>query len=668
MKKNKILSLLLAAALPLSLAACGNAAQSNPETAAADRSAPAAASAETPAETPAETSSPAPAAEAGTASPLRAEPHFAADYAEILASLRSTRYMTDTDSGSPEPQSGGAVMDAAASMEAPAAAEGMGGGLDGEREYSGTNVQVEGVDEGDIVKTDGEYIYVLNGEYTLTVIRAEGTESRVVSQSVVGMSESKEWDGGYSYAGKSPREMFVSGGALAIISNYYGYSNDYGDDDVWIWNSDEHCCVDFYDVSNPASPRMTASLGQDGMAEASRLLDGRLYLVSSKWVWDYDENEPGTYVPCLYENGEPKVMPATDVAICGTDSTEYVIVCCYDLASGALSASQSLLGSGSNVYMNGENLYVLGSRWEENELRSYTESVYSVKEYRSGGMTDIYRFDLSDGLTLAASGSVPGYMDSQFSADEYQGHLRIVATRDESVYRVFTDETYGFSNYQWDESSSSTGLFILDENLDLTGSVTDLAEGERVYSARFDGPIAYFSTFRTVDPLFAADCSDPTGPVVLSALKISGFSEYLHPWADSRLFGFGREADEESGRADGLKLVMFDTSDKTDVTVKHTLNLDATYSEALYDHKAFFISPEKNIIGFLGDDDYYIFSYDDEAGFTELSHFWFDVGAYRVRGLYIGSDAYIVSSDEMMVLDMNTWGAPEGINISAAVG
>ena len=113
---------------------------------------------------------------------------------------------------------------------------------------------------------------------------------------------------------------------------------------------------------------------------------------------------------------------------------------------------------------------------------------------------------------------------------------------------------------------------------------------------------------------------------------------------------------------------MFDTSDKTDVTVKHTLNLDAAYSEALYDHKAFFISPEKNIIGFLGDDDYYIFSYDDEAGFTELSHFWFDTGVYRVRGLYIGSDAYIVSSDEMMVLDMNTWGAPEGINISAAVG
>ena len=113
---------------------------------------------------------------------------------------------------------------------------------------------------------------------------------------------------------------------------------------------------------------------------------------------------------------------------------------------------------------------------------------------------------------------------------------------------------------------------------------------------------------------------------------------------------------------------MFDTSDKADITARHTLELDATYSEALYNHKAFFISPEKNIIGFLGSEDYYIFSYDDSKGFVQLSHFWFDTPEYNVRGLYIGDHAYIVGNEEMMVIDMNTWDAPEPVNIVLGVG
>ena len=644
---NKIPSLLLAAALPLSLAACGQ--QEQPAAAAPERSAVEAA----PVPASSTEATPTPKAASAPAEPESEQPRFAADYAEILASLSAAR------GGSSGMARGlgvntaatadlGAVEEEAEAGMGAAPADGLGGG------YSGTNVQVEGIDEGDIVKTDGTYIYVLNGSYTLTILRANGADSALMSQTVVGEGTSESWEKGYSYMGKDPREMFVSDGVLAVISDYYNYSSWGDDGDKWHWDEENYVCVDFFDVSEPAAPRLMASLGQDGNLLGSRLLDGRLYLVTNRWVWDYDEDEVRTFIPCFYEAGAARPMAAGDIAICPGSSTGYVVAGCYDFAGAALEDSQSLLGSGSEVYMKGDSLYVLGSRWEEQELSSYTESVYTVTQYRSGPVTDIFRFDLGEGVALAASGSVPGYADSQFSADEYEGYLRFVATRDESNYRIYEDKTYDFRNYVWDENGSATGLYILDRDLNLVGSITDLAEGEQVYSARFDGPIAYFSTFRSIDPLFAADCSDPANPVILSALKISGFSEYLHPWASDRLFGFGREADEETGRAGGLKLVMFDTSDKTDVFAAHTLELDDRYSEALYNHRAFFIAPEKNIIGFLAGERYYIFSYDEATGFTALGEFDME-GEYNARGLYIGENAYLVGMQRLVALDMDSW-------------
>ena len=586
---------------------------------------------------------------------------YASDYAELFASL------TAAGRGY-----GGWAVDSA---EAPTAvAESASVAVNGADksaggDYSGTNVQVAGIDEGDIVKTDGEYIYVLNGSYTLTVIKADGENSAVVSRTSVGTESYAEWDESGSFRhssmSKYPREMFLCDGVLAVLSYYnsYRYSKSFADDG-WESESESYTCVDLYDVSDPSAPRLTAALGQDGTLLGSRLLDGRLYLVTQYWVWAMDEDDPVTYVPRVYNAGTAELLPADCIAICG-ENTEYVVVCAYDLASGTLTARQSLLGAGSTLYMNGANLYVLGSRWTQTEERTYTESVYTVTEYRSGSDTEIYRFDLAGGLTLAAGGAVPGALDSQFSADEWGGHLRLVTTRNESRYRIYEDETYGFSNYQWDGNESGNDLYILDMNLNVVGSVTDLAPDEYVYSARFDGEIAYFTTFRTVDPLFTVDCSDPANPVVRSALKISGFSEYLHPWGEGRLFGFGREADETTGRAGGLKLVMFDTTDKTDVTAESTYALDANYSEALYNHKAFFIVPEKNVIGFVGEGDYYIFSYDAETGFTLLCRFDFERWEYNARGLYIGDRAYIVGQEELVVLDMNTWGEPTVISIGA---
>ena len=601
--------------------------------------------------------------ESATPLPPRPDVKLAANYGEVLSSLKvgsGGRGGMDVDE-----EADSLEAEVPASTEkATAASTNTTAGDDAD--VSGTNVQVEGIDEGDIVKTDGQYIYVLNGEYQLTVIRAAGKGSAVVSRTKVGESEYNETGSGKQYRydskTKNPREMYVSEGRLAILSNYSAYSGAQTEEG-WTWEDEQYCCVDLYDVSDPAAPKLLTSLGQDGNLLSSRLLDGRLYVISSQWVYSYDEDEPETYVPCLYRDGKTEPLPAGRIYLCGDKSNEYVVVSVYDIPSAALLDSQSLLGSGDQVYMSADSLYVMGSVWENEETGQYTESVYTVTSHRDSSNTAIYRFDLSEGLRFVAGGKVPGYLDSQFSADAYQGNLRIVTTRNESVYRVYEDSRYGFTNYQWEESSPSSGLYILDGDLNLLGSVTDLAEGERVYSARFDGDIAYFTTFRNVDPLFTVDVSDPANPRVLSALKISGFSEYLHSWAEGKLFGFGREADEENGRAEGLKLVMFNTEDKTDVYAEQVLELDADYSEALYNHKAFFISPAKNLIGFQADESYRIYAYDPEAGFTELCRFDFDDGSWRVRGLYIGSWVYIVGSEQLAVLDRNTWGKPVLVDI-----
>ena len=602
---------------------------------------------------------------------------FAANYGEIAEALAASRggmrggdtFVTE-EAAEAEPEAAEAPMpvpneNGAASSASGSAADSA-GGKGADEGYSGTNVQVKGIDEGDIVKTDGKYIYVLDEEMYLTVLSAAGADSDIISRTKIGFNdwqnngEGEYYD--YSSTNKYTREMYVSDGIVAVISNY-NYYHDYQTAEGWDYENESYTCLDVLDLTDPLDPEVLNSMGQDGWFVSSRLLDGRIYLVTNYWVYSFDEEEPVTFIPSIYRNGVAEPIAAGDICI-AREGNEFVVAAAYDLNDGSLLKAQSLLGAGDQVYMSADSLYVFGSVWGNEAENTYTESVYTVTEYRNSTDTMIHRFALTEeGLDLAAQGKVPGYLDSQFSADEKDGMLRIVTTTSEYTYKLYVDEAYGFSNYVWGDDNDATGLYILDSRLNVLGSVEDLAPGERVYSARFDGDIAYFCTFRQVDPLFAVDLSDPTNPTVLSALKIPGFSEYLHSWGEGRLFGFGRDADEETGRTGNLKLVMFDTTDKADVKVENTLLLDASYSEALYNHKAFFISPEKNLIGFVGDGDYYIFSYDPAEGFKELSHFEFDWYNYDMRGFWIGECVYLASPSQALVLDMNGWAPLKQITI-----
>ena len=153
----------------------------------------------------------------------------------------------------------------------------------------------------------------------------------------------------------------------------------------------------------------------------------------------------------------------------------------------------------------------------------------------------------------------------------------------------------------------------------------------------------------------------PTAPRVLSALKLTGFSDYLHPWADGLLFGAGYEADEDTGRTEGLKLVMFDTADKTDVTVKSAEVTDLDWSEALNNHHAFLISRDKDLIAFPAEDQYVIYGYDEARGFYLRAALDLGDWSWGSRGLYAGDSLYVVGEDAVCVITL------EGLDLVGTV-
>lgn len=533
-------------------------------------------------------------------------------------------------------------------------------------EYSGTNVQVAGIDEGDIVKTDGEYIYILHDGSRLVIMRAAGADTAVVSTMDLGylsLSATPPVDI-KNQAGqeRSASELFVFDDTLAVIYENQSWSEELQSAGNWVYDKSSRTEIEFYDISDPSDPEHMATLGQDGSILGTRLYEGRLYVVTT---WDdisygfRDKAEQiEDLIPALYEKNDRRLLTPGDICICTTGSDKgYILVAAYDMTKAESLGAKSVLGGGNMVYMSGETIYVAGRAWRSGESEPRTEDIYTVVDYSPSTNTKLFRFSVTgSGPELTGSALVPGYLESRFSMDEYDGKLRLVTTVNRSGYTVYIDEEKGFVNFDWHTQESETNsLYILDEDLMMLGSIEDLAEGERVYSARFDGSMAYFCTFEQVDPLFAVDCSDPAAPVVLSALKISGFSEYLHRWSEDQLFGFGYEADESTGWMEGLKMVMFNTADKADVSVENSLHLDGiVFSEAVYDPHAFFIAPEKNIIGFVGDGVYYIYGYSAESGFYKRAEFDFHGWGYNARGLYIGDEIYLLGRDGGYVLDLES--------------
>lgn len=533
--------------------------------------------------------------------------------------------------------------------------------------FSGTNVQVQGVDEGDIVKTDGTYIYILR-ECELIIMQANGAEVTDVSNTIVGQAwDSSELDDGSTRSSeKQPKEMYLVGDRAVILSTYYDWTEPAGgavaEGDMVRSSGNNYISVDIYDISDPAAPTLVKSLGQDGYAVASRMIDGVLYLCTSYYADNAQENDVESYVPCLYADGERKAVECGTIGLLPyDDAMTYSVLGSYDVAAGSLVNSQSILGGGDTVYMNAENFYLCRSVYQDNTGTPYQEDNYTVTEHKTDVSTTVNRFSVAGGkLSYAATGTVAGALLNQFSLDENNGYLRLVTTENVGGYRVYVDEARNFENYDYDKAKMSNDLFVLDSKLKTVGSVTGLAEDERIYSARFDGDYGYLCTYRTVDPIFALNLSDPANPTVTGALKLPGYSDYLHVWSDGLLFGLGMNTQEVqtdgevTAKVDGMKMVMVDTSDPANLKEQNAMDIDADYSEALNNHKAILVDREKNLIAFPAEGSYLVYSYTAENGFkleTEISVSSWD---WNNRGLYIGNYFYVVGSDYVNILDMES--------------
>ena len=526
--------------------------------------------------------------------------------------------------------------------------------------YSGTNVQVEGVDEGDIVKTDGTYIYILR-DVELIIMKAEGNNVTEVSHTIVGTAwDMSDENSVQTTSEKSPESLYIVHDRAVVVSTYYSWTSD---DSSQVNDNSNYVVIDIFDLTDRSAPKLIKSLGQDGYPIDSRMIGDKLFLCTAYYVFDPDSKDPRFFVPCLYTDGNAEPVPYDCIGLLPQeDSTTYAVLTSYDISAAAMINTQSVLGGGDTVYMNQDNLYLCKTVYGDQAGESVTEGPYEVTTHTTDMSTTVNRFSVSDGkLTYAATGSVPGALNNQFSLDEYNGNLRMATTERSGGYKLYVDEAHKFENYESMDTVMSNDVFVLDSSLKVIGSATDIAPDESVYSARFDGDFGYLCTYRTTDPIFALDLSDPANPAVVGAVALTGYSDYLHLWTDHQLFGLGMQTQEvqsEGGTTatvDGMKMVMIDTSDPAHLSELSTLQIDADYSQALYNHKAILVDPARNLIAFPAEGNYLVYGYSDDQGFQLKKEIAFEnEWDWQSRGLYIGDWFYVVSSDAIDVIDLNT--------------
>ncbi len=483
--------------------------------------------------------------------------------------------------------------------------------------FSKTNVQTVGIDEADIIKTDGKYIYYASSElHTITIYSVDGDNTpNFASFYVEGLG--------------SFDEIYVDGDMLIATGMSYR-------DDKY------NVAIAKYDITDRENPKFVGVYSQEGNSIETRKVGNVVYIVTEvrSNVNSMKKDQPETYVPSIC--GE--IIDVKDIFVeKETEGTAYTVISSVDV-SGELTKidSAAVLGFSGTFYMGNESMYLYRQRF----ITSGDADYVTVRNER---FTEIRKIDYSaeNGLIGAVTeGKVPGVVKDTFAINEYNGYLRIMTTSYQS-----------YSN-----SESVNNVFVLNQELSVVGSIEGLAKGERIYSARYMGDVAYFVTYRETDPLFSVDLSNPESPKIMGALKIPGFSEYLHAYGDGKLLGIGiEERDGKDGwRQDYIKLSMFDTSDPYNVTEEDKKILkDANYSLALNNYKAVMIDPEKNIFAFVtesyyGDEKpvYRVFTY-AEHGFEEIITHEIDYrDAYETRSVYIGDYVYIVNCDGVTIYSL----------------
>ncbi len=539
-------------------------------------------------------------------------------------------------------------------------------------EYSQTNKQTENVDESDIVKTDGKYIYTLSYQmnddiknqskkyegcydvcwigrtYKLTVTAVDGKRMEKISSFNIESKEVKVFDN---------LEMYISGDTLVLAGGYLTNKKE----------SEISTCILIYDISDIKHIQLKNVNVQDGSYSNSRLTDGYLYTISNYDFYSYYAKDcvpkingkkmkyDCVYLPEKIENEWP----------------EYTIITAIDIHRSEKFTSQiSVLGGVNNIYVSQSNIYLLNVSCDTTDItntekgKQILETQKDKKKYKiekTCDYTKILKYSYKDGkVNYVASANLPGWADDQFSLDEKDGYLRIVThinnITSTNLYQTHYDaknktkERELVETLDNEEIESWNDVYVLGNNLEQIAAIKKLAKNEDIYAARFLGDYGYFVSFENTDPLFTIDFSDMKHPKVAGKLKMPGFSDYLQFYRDDLLFGIGQNGDNK-GNISGLKLDMYDV-EKGKASLKTKLVLkEYDYSEAFYNYKSILIDSKKELIGFYAernsgsyDTDYLLYTYKD-GRFKKV--FKLSIGKYveNLRGIYIGDYFYIVNPE-----------------------
>ena len=500
--------------------------------------------------------------------------------------------------------------------------------------FSTTNLQVEGVDESDLVKTDGKYIYVVQEEQ-IQILDAQGKALKLVATLKPEIRENLD----------TICEIFVADNILTVVlqadktdikngesdNSSTKTSDSMAEEDMAYINYDVITKALTYDITDPRHPDLLDKVEQDGYYQTSRKIGSYLYLFTNKRMYIQDgitklssSSRAKEWVPCV--NGKA-VRP--DCIYIPKEGNQGIVMACIDLSAHCdILDTKMLVSQGAQLFVTADSAYF-----------------YNLDYTGDSEKTKIARFELdSDGKIRAkAAVTLKGGITDTFAICENGGYLRVLTS--------LTDRE------PWENRVYVVGI----EDMKVAGKLTGIAKGEMIYAARFIGTTGYFVTYRNTDPLFTVDFSEPENPKLIGELSVTGFSEYLHFWSDGKLLGIGYETNPEGGEIIGVKLSMYDISNPKKVTEQAKIVLqDTDDSEAMYDYKSVLIDRNKNLIAFTTQtygehyhDDYHVFSFKNGEFTSRLARSLGMSGCGdRLRSLYIADMLYLVGSRKALTFSM----------------
>ncbi|MHB8566726.1 MAG: beta-propeller domain-containing protein [Nitrososphaerales archaeon] len=527
--------------------------------------------------------------------------------------------------------------------------------------FTGTNDQVKGVDEPDIVKTDGAHLFVATSS-SVSIINAQAPNSTSILSTI-------------SYPNSNVIGIEIAQNRLFVI-NQQNSNATYID-------------LLLYNTSSPSQPQLIQNLSIAGNYVSARLSGNYVYAVIQQPSYTFNNNGNATGVmPTVTGNGVANTLPPSSVyyASNNTQISFYTMIVSLSMLTGNENTTSVLTGPSSTIYVSLSNIYVVYANFESFYADNIPGDVFSggvisqTMVQQGGQNSTIFRASYSNGnVTVEAAGNVPGTVLNQFSLDEYNGYFRVATSRITDISGTYT---------------RSDDVYVLNMNMSQVSALRNIAPGENIYAVSFVGDMGYVVTFQQVDPLFAISFKDMSNPVIVSALKVSGYSDYLYPLPNGYLIGVGKDAVPSStGNFSyylGLKLSLFQVmSNGTSAQVsKYLIGDRGTDSPVLTDHLAFTFDSTRNIMVIpvllavvSGNQSYdpnsppqfgdyvwqgvYVFNV-STSGFTLLGRVsqypngtnYGDSPNYNSqidRSVIIGNSLYTISQGEVMVSDLSTF-------------